>query len=71
MLFQSIIVPMIQIKNDLFYYLLGITLIFFSLYSYDSLCQRGSEYITCNALKVEIHPHRHHILYSDSVSESF
>ncbi len=30
-------------KNELFYYLLGITLIFFSLHSYDSLCQRGSE----------------------------
>ena len=40
----------IELITDISYfitskYLLGITLIFFSLHSYDSLCQRGSELV--------------------------
>ena len=31
--------------GSIIFYLLGITLIFFSLHSYDSLCQRGSEFV--------------------------
>ncbi len=37
--------PILLLHVILFYYLSGITLILFSLHSYDSLCQRGSDFV--------------------------
>ena len=43
---EIIIIAIINFFNyNNFFILLGITLIFFSLHSYDSLCQRGSELV--------------------------
>jgi len=42
---QTLVQCMLSYMSEFYFscYLIGITLIFFSLHSYDSLCQRGSE----------------------------